>query len=245
MKKMPMLILLIAVFLFSCPIFADELDEQIAALESQISELQNELGQLKAQKALSENATDTDEPYVISDQYFYVYDSYGDTVYCAYVEITNTGSEPLYISDVVFDLEDTDGHLLQTDDYISYEPNVIAQGEKAYAYSAYCDIENNVDLNNMQFVPHIKTKMATGEPHHYELSDVSVTPDGDHFEVTGRLHNDGQESVASYVTIIFFDANGKCIGIDASNVFGDEDDEVISFNFRADGFKGLFDVKSY
>ena len=49
-------------------------------------------------------------------------------------EITNTGSTPIYLSSSSYDLEDSNGQIIASKQYISTYPDVINSGEKGYLY---------------------------------------------------------------------------------------------------------------
>lgn len=187
--------------------YAEDIDTQIESLENQISELQGQLDVLKAQKA-KETVGDTssDSLYVETDRIFDIFDSYGETRYDAIIEITNTSSDPIYLDDGVFDLEDAEGHLIQTDDMVSTAPYVVKPGEKGYFYNQMGDkIDQSVDLNTVQFVPQYKIVKANETPHEYPISDFSlVNDDWGGVKVIGRVENDTtDDDMCVYIRAMF------------------------------------------
>lgn len=217
--------------------YAEDIDAQIEALESQIRELQSQLDTLKAQKAQSDVGDENSEDsYVETDRIFNVYDSYGDTRYDAIIEITNTSNDLLYLSDGVFDLEDAEGHLIQTDDMISTAPDVVRPGEKGYFYNQFGDdIDTGADLNTIQFVPHYKVEKANKMPHEYPVSDLSLANDewGD-VKIVGRVENDtSEDDMYVYVQAMFYNAEGKIIGITGTNVTGVSAGQKASFEISS------------
>lgn len=162
--------------------------------------------------------------YEITDTSFEYYtNSIGNVEYYGFVEITNTGNCDIYLDNCTFDLEDNDGHLLQSDSYISSCPNVISPGEKGYFYnsigSTYIDKGVSFD-NGVKLVPQIKLTQAKGKPTSYPVSDVTVRA-GDYgdVKVTGRVENTSDKDISYlYVNIIFYDANGKVIAISGTSI---------------------------
>ena len=75
------------------------------------------------------------ELYKITNAHFHHFkNSIGSNEYRAFVEVTNTSDTNLYLKGAVFDIEDNSGHLLQTEDWLSCCPDIIAPGEKGYFY---------------------------------------------------------------------------------------------------------------
>ena len=163
--------------------------------------------------------------YEISDTSFNYYtDSIGKVEYYGIVEITNTGECGIFLKDCVFDLEDDNGHLLQSDNIISTCPFVIAPGEKGYFYNMTGFIDDSVSFDNgIKLVPNITLEEATGADdiyHDYEISDTDIREGSfGRPKVTGRITNDtsADENLAR-IYIIFYDADGKVLGISATYV---------------------------
>ena len=164
---------------------------------------------------------DSDVSYEVTDTVFeHEDDSIGNHVYNGIIEITNTGDTSLYLKDCTFDLEDDNGHLLQTDDMISSCPDIIAPGEKGYFYNSYGSINDGVSLDNgLNFKPKYEVVKANGDPVDYEVSDLSIVDDTFGPKVTGRIKNttDKDESMI-YVQVIFYDQNDKVMAIEGTNI---------------------------
>ena len=187
--------------------------------------------------AEAKSETTADIEYEISDTNFeYYQNSIGVKEYYGYVEITNTGSCDIYMKDCVFDLEDNNGHLLQSDNFISHCPEVIAPGEKGYFFNGIgsSSFDESISLDNgVKLVPQKNLKKATGKPHAFPVSDVDYRA-GDYgdVKVTGRVENDtDKEQGYLSVYIIFRDANDKVIAIDTTTVMSE----------IGAGMKGSFD----
>lgn len=172
----------------------------------------------------SESNTSTEIIYEITDTNFEYYtNSIGSIEYYGYVEITNTGSNNLYLDKAIFDLEDNDGHLLQSDDFVSSAPSVIKPGEKGYFYNGLGSnlIDEGVSTDNgINLVPQITIKNATGEPIRFDVSDTDLREDNyGSIKVTGRVENNSTKDVGYlYINVIFYDANGKVLGITGTSV---------------------------
>ena len=165
---------------------------------------------------------------------FYFYDSWR---YEAIVEIENTGDTAVYLDGKSFDLESKDGHLIQTDSYVSTAPDVIRPGEKGYFHNQGGTTINDqsVDMNNLTFVPHYTIRKANKLPHDFRASDLSFTNGIYGATVTGRVYNDTNEEQSIYIDVIFYDENDDCIGISGTNVYGMMPNEYTSFEIS-----GLF-----
>lgn len=162
--------------------------------------------------------------YEITDTDFdYYKNSLGRYEYYGYVEIKNTGTCDIYMQDCVFDLEDNDGHLLQSDTLISHCPEVIAPGEKGYFYNSLgaSSIDSSVSLDNgVRLVPQMKLAQAKGKPVSYPVSDVSVRKDDyGYVKVTGRVENTTEKDINyMYIHVLFYDKDGKVIAITGTSV---------------------------
>ena len=159
--------------------------------------------------------------YDISDVVFDHYvSSFGSTMYYGIVEVTNTGNVNLYLRDCVFDLEDDNGHLLQTEDFISSCPDIIAPGEKGYFYRSVSSIDDEVLLDNgLNLNPVVKIEESRGEIVEYEVSDVSLRNGSFGPTVTGRVKNTTEkDDPLFYIEVIYYDQNGRVLAISGTNL---------------------------
>lgn len=218
--------------------------------ESDFIEGESDFGEADSESSF----VDSDQPYAITDQHFDIFDFYGSTEYDAFVEITNTSPDPLYISDASFDLEDSSGHLMQTDSMISTTPDVIPSGEKGYLFYSWgsLEIDDSVNVSDAHFVPHFSAEKASDQPHEYPVSDLSIAPDDEfyHVKLIGRMTNDTGEESNCYLTVVYYDADGKCLGISGTNVTADPGDTVsfedIGMSLPHDfDFSAIADYKIY
>lgn len=175
--------------------------------------------------------------YEETDRGFVYYEnSIGDTEYYAFVEITNTGSVPIYLDECSFDFEDAEGHLLGTETFIDTCPDVIAPGEKGYFHNDAIAslLDDGISTDGIQFVPKYKVEEATSSPVNYEVTDTDIRVDDslgtDGVKVTGRVtNNTDEEDSLFYLSVIFYDSEGKCIGFTGTNITEFEPGDTESF----------------
>ncbi|MDR0889383.1 MAG: hypothetical protein LBM28_01895 [Oscillospiraceae bacterium] len=129
------------------------------------------------------------------------------------IEVTNTGSEPLYLSAGSYDLESADGTLLEARSLVSVYPDVINPGEKAYYNEAFTtQSDPGADAG---IVPHLSIQRATVGVIRYPVSEVSIR-DKQYggVEAIGRVTNDGETNESMlYVAVVMFDASDKPLGV--------------------------------
>ena len=93
-------------------------------------------------------------------------------------------------------------------------------GEKGYFYNNFgTEIDSSIKKvysnNSVTFVPHYKIEVAEGIPHEYPLSDLSLGEDA----VVGRIMNDTDDDDARlYINAMFYNDEGKIIGVTGTNV---------------------------
>ncbi|MCR5776826.1 MAG: FxLYD domain-containing protein [Lachnospiraceae bacterium] len=188
------------------------------------AEKASEVDEGKEEKTETSSKEEDEIQYEITDTNFNYYtNSIGKVEYYGYVEITNKGDCNLYLANAVFDLEDNDGHLLQSDDYVSNAPSVIKPGEKGYFYNGIGSslIDDGVSTDNgINLVPQITIKKATGEPTRYEVTDLDMREDNyGNPKVTGRIVNNTDEDESYlYINVIFYDSNHKVLAITGTSV---------------------------
>ena len=141
--------------------------------------------------------------------------------YCGIIEIKNTGSSYIYLKDCTFDFEDDDGHLLQSEKYVTKAPDVIAPGELGYFFkNGFLDEGVSLD-NGINLVPNFSIdvcKKGKDALIDYEVTDLDLR-DNDYgmgVKVTGRVINDTSEdtnSINVMIIAVFFDSNGDILDI--------------------------------
>ncbi|MEE0808624.1 MAG: zinc ribbon domain-containing protein [Acutalibacteraceae bacterium] len=155
-----------------------------------------------------------------------------------YYEITNMGDTNLYLKSAVFDIQDKNGHLLQTEDFISSCPDIIQPGEKGYFYD-YISFDENVTIdNNSELVPKFEILKANGNVENYKVTDISLNLDSvtGNPKVMGRITNNysNESDALMYIQTVYYDKNGRVIYIDGTT-FGKEikPNETVSFDSTA------------
>lgn len=175
---------------------------------------------------------------VTGKSFYYFTNSIGTVEYRAYVEVTNTGTENLYLKDALFDLEDDDGHLLQSDNFISSCPDVIAPGEKGYFYNGISShtIDESVSLaNGVNFAPQINVIKSDSAPVYYEVFDTDLREGTfGNPKVTGRVKNNtSKDDSLLYIEVILYDKNGNVLEIAGTNITGLTAGKTVSFEINA------------
>lgn len=179
--------------------------------------------------------------YEITDTNFNYYtNSIGRIEFYGIVEITNTGNTNIYLKSCTFDLEDNDGHLLQSEStFVSSCPDVIKPGEKGYFYNGiganYLDKEVSTD-NGLKLTPQFKLEEAKKDNIvDYEVSDTALRKD-DHgnAKVTGRVTNTtDKDDNLFYIEARFKDASGKVLFITGTNIMDFTAGSTVSFEISA------------
>ena len=186
----------------------------------------------------SEKASPADDApnYEQTDAHVEYYtDSIGSIKLYAFVEIENKGNSGLYLDKCTFDFEDNEGHLLQSEKYISTCPDIVAPGEKGYFYYSGLLNDGVSTDNGVNLVPNYKVELAKGDITEYEVSDTELK-EGSLGEpvVTGRVtNNTDQDDSYCYVNIIFYDANGKVLALTGTSITDLTAGSTVSFDCSA------------
>ena len=136
------------------------------------------------------------------------------------VEVTNIGNIPIYLdSSTVFDYEDNNGHLLESDDFIYQVPEVVQPGEKGYLFTS-AGFSVDTISNGCNLVPSLSIKRATRSSVRHEVTDTSLFISIlDEVGVRGRIVNENPEAISIiYPWAIFYDKEGSILGIGGVNV---------------------------
>ncbi len=163
--------------------------------------------------------------YEITDIYENIYDyTYVGKMYEVIIEVKNTGEVPLYLDKCTLDYEDNDGHLLQTTSPYSINtvPAVIQPGEKGYFYTAPAKFDEGVSFENGCNLAYDVTLVKADEPLKlYEVTDTTVYSSMfGGVGIKGRVINDTDQDVSSLnVKTVFFNAEGRPIGVSGTSVY--------------------------
>lgn len=182
--------------------------------------------------------------YKITNKYLDVREN--DGKYFAYVEITNTGNVGLYMNKAIFEFNDNNGNLVESEDssiYCTHE--ILAPGDKGYFYMGfgYDSINGNIDLSKgFNFNPVVKVVKATGTTTTYKTSDESVrTSNIGCVEVIGRITNHTDKDAGYvYLVSILYDANDKVLGISGTSITDLDANTTISFRNSFLGYGDYF-----
>lgn len=126
------------------------------------------------------------------------YTSYNSGYATYLAEIKNTGTTSVYIHNVSVDVEDMNGSLLKSEEFISAHPNVIAPGESAYICSNVITSLDEVNLDNVgkAILHYDADETSTAEKLNVELSEVSIKANSyGGYAVMGRATNTGTEDL--------------------------------------------------
>lgn len=164
-------------------------------------------------------------------------DSIGVTWAQVIVEITNAGSENLYLSSGSFDLEDADGNLVTSKSLVSTYPNVLAPGEKGYMYEETV-LENYSGDGDLTLSARPDVEKAKVDLIRYETTDVTVSDkEFGGVGVMGRVENTTDEAADGmvYIVAFFYDESGVPIG-SAFTILSEDLEPGSKIGFEFTGF---------
>lgn len=175
---------------------------------SEDSEAAAEDGKKPAQETGSEGAA-----WEIGDGQVVIGEDSIDSVWVQVaVPVKNTGSVNLYLESGTIDLEDADGHLVESFSLVPVYPQVLKPGETGWYYE-----ERTLDekpSSDLKAVPHVDVEEASVNCIRYEVSDVTISDEdfGD-LKVTGRVENTTEEEGSMVeVAIFLYDDEENFIG---------------------------------
>lgn len=153
--------------------------------------------------------TTASDPYEITYTSFKLYsDSIGSVWGQSIIEITNTGSEDLYLSSGSYDIKDESGSLVASKDLISAFPDVLQPGEKGYMYDETTFDDLSLD-GTYTITPHVSVEEASIDCVRYDVFDTSIKNDEySGVAVMGQVTNttDEEGSMVYVVTVLYDDA---------------------------------------
>lgn len=141
-------------------------------------------------------------------------DSIGTVWAQTIVEITNTGSVPLYLSSGAYDLEDASGALIAAQTMVSCYPDVVSPGEKGYMYEETTLDKATADMQ-LTAIPRPDIETAKVDDVQLTVSGTALS-DGQYggLNVIGRVENTtGAEQSLVYVVAVFYAADGTPLGL--------------------------------
>ncbi len=194
--------------------------------------------------AAQNTAADPDQPlFEEVNSTCMVYGEDADRTYEMVVELVNTSDVPLFIHAKSFDLEDADGHLLQTDTFISTAPDVILPGEHGFIYNQFgSSIDVDTPTEDIVFIPNYTITEAQKAPHDYAVTDISFKKDPISYTMFGKVQNDTTEpDMNVFASVIYFDKDGNCLGIAGTDVYDIGPGASQSFEITSMGIQETFD----
>lgn len=169
----------------------------------------------------NEKQSETKEvQYEITQTQFYTFtNSIGSGQYFFAIEVKNTGNCSIYLDKCELDLEDGNGHLLQTDGTFSIDKSqyIIEPGEVGYFYNNSGYLNDNVTPSDVkECVPHIYIEKAKHDIKNFDISDVSISAqDWGFAKVTGRAENTSKEDdTLVKVTVVYYNSNNEILDIE-------------------------------
>lgn len=158
--------------------------------------------------------------YIVTYQYFNVFEEYGDAEYQAIIEIQNTGNGNLYLGTSTFDIYDRSGNIVSSETFISSDPDVIAPGQKGYFYSngGYLD---NVPVGDYVLKPRITVEKTNLPATRYVVgqNSMKMSKFGKNPTIVGTVTNNTVEDEGVlWIVAVFYDKNNLPIGICGTNI---------------------------
>ena len=127
--------------------------------------------------------------------------------------VENTGTTNLYLSSGKFDVEDNNGHLIDTVDNVQCYPQVIAPGERAYYIDDF-NIDNGTLEEEYVIIPDVDIEESEVPLVRLNVSDETLRKTNyGWLEMIGRVENTTNEEIAGfwYVVAILYDKDGKVL----------------------------------
>lgn len=124
--------------------------------------------------------------------------------------ITNNGNVNIYISSCSLDIEDQNGNLKQSVEYLSCRPDIIRPGETIYVYD---DVSYTGDTTtDLVGIPHLTIKDASSaNGTRYNVTNITFSANSFYgFKAEGTVTNNSDSSVSLIVVaVLIFDKSGK------------------------------------
>lgn len=172
--------------------------------------------------------------YVVTYQYFNVFEDYGNTEYQAIIEIQNTSAGNLYLADATFDIYNTSGQIVASETLISSDPDVIAPGEKGYFYSngGYLD---DVPMGEYVMRPTLKVEPSSLPATRYPVSNTTIKTlsFGDNITVVGNItNNTSEEESILWIVLVLYNSNNVPIGVCGTNILNLQPGSTMGFEIE-------------
>lgn len=145
--------------------------------------------------------------------------------------ITNVGNRNIYCGSSTYDIEDSDGNVLQSIQSVNCEPEIIQPGETAYYYE---DVEyTGSKKEGIKVTPHPTVKKADSDDCvRYDVNHLTFKKtDSSGLEALGKITNN-TKNTTNWVTIaihVFNKNDALVVTLKASNTKGISSGESMSF----------------
>ena len=130
----------------------------------------------------------------------------------AAVPVKNTGEADLYLSSGTLDIENAEGKLIKTLEYVSVYPQVLKPGETAYYYEE-TTLDEATDGAGFKIVPHLNVSKSKVACIRFTVSEVEIKDETyGGAKVIGRVENTSNETQKLvYVAVNLYDKDGKLL----------------------------------
>jgi len=147
---------------------------------------------------------------------FYEYDN--KQYYSAIYEITNIGNKNLKLDSAQYDIYSTSGRLMDSEDWVSCDPDVIKPGEKGYVWNNFKSTD--LSVGSYEIKPIFKFERTSKEVHYYPISNLSIREDQySKVKIVGNFTNDTSEEVSMlYIVFLHYNNAGKVIAVHGTNI---------------------------
>jgi len=168
---------------------------------------------------------------------------FGDIRFQTLIQITNTGTLPIYFATSRFDVLDNESRILRANNSFSSFPNIIHPGEQGYLYDSVSIPDATLDTL-VTIEPRFDFRRAREDRINFDISDVEIR-DGTWGDVTvfGRItNNTGEEQTWAIISVVLYAEDGTTIGVWMTNVM-ETMPKGASFGFEVSGImqRTLFD----
>lgn len=171
------------------------------------------ISEAKAKRAIQ------DADYVITYQYFNVYQSSGYVKYQAIIEIQNISKGNLYLDNGTFDIYDVSGNIVASDDFDVYNvPDVIAPGEKGYFYSNFGSLD--VPFAQYSMIPTLVVEYTNLPIVRFPVANVSIQDNKYwNFKTVGIIGNATEEDESyMYINSIYYNKDDIPVYITGTSI---------------------------
>ncbi len=149
------------------------------------------------------------------------YESYGDVYWETLIEVTNTGTDAMYLGSTKFDLTDETGKILRAGETLSSFPDILHSGEKGYFY-ADVEVPDATLTTQIKMVPRWDIKTSKEPRTNFDLSEIDIRDGQFGTTVYGKIaNNTGEEQNWAIISVVFYSEDDTPLGVWMTNVMED------------------------